>query len=394
MENKTVLLFILDSINNIGDSLLGKTTEYLVKQSTIKTNIIHGQLIPNRSCVKGLYKIDWFIGSIIRLLSKLFRGNFEYKIKNIAYKIEFTRYYSNLIRKADKIILPVGMLKYSTQNFSYVFHLINRIASKYNKNVLMSAMSPQKRNESDWRYHQLVEAVNLPSVKIITSRDGQNGVNIIKSDYLRKEICCDYVGDPALWIPETFGIEINRQKTNIKRPIVGINIIRKGIFDDYNQAISDDDLYKLYVKLIKLIDDKGWDYKLFCNGMKSDFIVLHELQEKLGLSENHIVQNYLNGKEYAEMIANFDVVFGARLHSCITSVAVATPVVGFIWDEKLKYFSETMGISKFFFDPKTMSAEKIMNALKEVMDYEFDFTNKEKYKNKTSMYIRNFIENN
>lgn len=99
-----------------------------------------------------------------------------------------------------------------------------------------------------------------------------------------------------------------------------------------------------------------------------------------------------DGKAFVEMISNFEVVFGARLHACITSVAIGVPVVGFIWENKLKYFSETMGISQFFFQPKDMTAERIINRMEEAMQFDFDFRNKERYKQKTKESFIKFIE--
>lgn len=384
-----VLLIALESIDNIGEELLRASTEYLVKQECESAEVQVAQLKPCRSIIDKKYRLDYYIGTFLWKCFQWMSGNYSYRIKDVSYKTKYSRYFSYHICECDKVILPVGMIKYGTQDFSYVFHLIIKLSTKYGKPVLMSAMSPQIADNKDWRYHQLVETVNMPAVKMLTTRDGESGVNILKSDYIRRDIYCDYVGDPALWIPEVYCLK-NKKKGN-NAPYVGINIIRKGIFDDYNKSLTDDTMFDIYAKLINLIEKRGWRWSVFTNGMKKDIAVLRELQKYLGFSGDHVIPTCENGKTFVEMISNYDVVFGARLHACITSVAVRTPVVGFIWDNKLKYFSETMKISQFFFQPSNMTAEKVVAKMEEALCFNYDMDMIMKYKIRTSTSIKYFL---
>lgn len=388
---RRILIFSLESINNVGDEILRVSTEYLINSVSKDYEIKAMQLIPRKVDVCGLYKVDWIVGRFIRTISKyISRKPLSYKIRNISYIVAYKRLFRSQIKIADKIILPIGMLKYSTQDFCYVFHLINKLSTKYHKDVLMSAMSPQEADVNDWRYHLLIKAVNFPAVKKVTTRDGEPGVNIIKRDYLRRDIVCDYVGDPALWIPEAY--QVKNDKVKEGAPYVGINIIRKGIFKDYNKASTDDYLKSFYINLIRLLEQKHWRWSVFYNGMLSDRRVLNELQATVNFSNEHIVEDFSDSKKYIEIVSNFDVVFGARLHTCITSVAVGTPVVGFIWEDKLKYFSKSMGIEGFFFDPSEMTAERVITRMEEAMTYKLDISNRNHYKMKTVESIRNFLE--
>ena len=388
-----ILLIALESINNVGDEMLRATTEHILRSSlpdSVKIEV--AQLKPEFSFIKENYIFRWFVSAVINKLRKKLRLANCYRIKNLFYKTSYKRYFEDRIKIADYIILPVGMLKYSTQDFGYLFHIVNKLATKHGKHVLMSAMSPQDANEMDWRYHQLVEAVNMPSVKMITTRDGQKGVDIIRKDYLRRDIICDYVGDPALWIPECYDIEQKKNRGVIGKPYIGINIIREGIFDDYNKSFTDEKMFQLYVQLIELVNAKGWKWAVYTNGMASDWVVLRKLQQHIGFSDEHIIPQYTSAKDYVTKIAEFDAVFGARLHACITSVAIGVPIVGFIWENKLKYFSDTMGIAQFFFAPQDMTAEKIVNKMEEAMRFDFDFENRDRYKQKTIESFKKFIE--
>lgn len=389
MAVKKVLLFALESIDNIGEELLRESTEYIVKQAIDEVDVVFAQLRPHRRLIPKRFIINYILGAVLLRIAHQLRGEVSYKVKDVAYGIAYSSYYSHLISKTNKVILPVGMLKFATQDFSYLFYLINRQATKHHKDVLMSAMSPQRAEDKDWRYHQLVKAVNQPSVKMVTTRDGVAGVEIIKKDYLRRDIVCRYVGDPALWIPEVYRIKKMKNISDV--PYVGINIIRKGIFKDYNNASTDEHLRQVYSSLIHLLERRQWRWSVFCNGMKGDWLVLKEIQKEIGFSDSHIAMNYDDGRSYSEMISKFDVVFGARLHSCITSVAVGTPVVGFIWEEKLKYFSKTIGIEKFFLDPSSMTAEKIVGLLEEAYKENWDYSKRDELKPLTLESIRQFL---
>lgn len=389
-KSERILLFSLESINNAGDEILRVTTEYLIRQVS-SSDVQHVQLKPRKVDFHGAKRICWYIGAVLRRISTFMPlSNMSFRLKNAGYVIAYKSYFWGKIRKVNKVILPIGMLKYSTQDFSYLFNLITTICSKLNKPVLMSGMSPEMGNPNDWRYRQLVKAVNASSVKMITTRDGQKGVDIIKSQYLKRDIPCDYVGDPALWIPETY--KVKRCESKAPVPIIGVNIIRKGIFEDYNKSYTDNKLFTLYSDLLRQIEAKGWGWKLFCNGMKKDWEVIKDLTSFLNVGDEKKCPIPSNGDEFVTMVSTFDAVFGARLHSCITSVSLGVPVVGFIWDEKIKNFSETMKADDFFFKPSDMTAEKVVNALEMAMNSQIDTSIKDKYKQKTLESIRYFIE--
>ena len=138
---KHILLISLESINNVGDELLRVATEHILRSSLpINVEIEVAQLKPVFSYIKKTYKFRWFVSAAINKVLNRLRLKKCYRIKNQFYRIAYKRYYEDRIKNTDYIVLPVGMLKYSTQDFGYLFHMINKLATKYNKPVLMSAM--------------------------------------------------------------------------------------------------------------------------------------------------------------------------------------------------------------------------------------------------------------
>lgn len=387
MEKIKILLLGLGNINNAGDEILIETTEWLVKKSG-GVKIIRKQLMPAYKEIIKDYK-TCILALPLKYLSRAFHGNIKYRMTNIMYKIKYKRYFRDCIKKADKIVLPVGMLKYTTQDLSYLFEMINGLATRYNKPVLMSAMSIAKPDKHDWRYNQLVKAVNLPCVKSITTRDGKEGLTRLRKYYTKENIHTDYVGDPALWIPECYQTErsVVRQSN-----IIGINVIRKGIHSAYSdKPFSDSQMINLYKEIITELERRGHQWILFCNGMQEDYEVALQLIDELGLPSEKLLPAPNSGKELVEMISSFKAVFGARLHACITAVSLGVPVSGLLWDDKLECFSRTMKIRQFFSDVEELKGNLVVDKLEAAINHEFDFWNLDSYKTRTSGSIKDFI---
>lgn len=390
MKKQRIVLLGLESIGNAGDEILVTTTEWLLKRAISNCgdiDIIRCQLMPAYKDIVHIHKFCIF-ALFFKYLSKIFYGNIKYRIVDVMYRVKYMTYFKDCIRRADKLILPVGMLKYSTQDFSYIFNMITQIATQYDKPVLMSAMSIAKPDTSDWRYYQLLRAVNRPCVKCITSRDGQSGVDRLNKYYIKRNIKIDYVGDPALWIPECY----NTKKNSIRKGIVGINVIRKDIYAAYgNEQFSDAQMINLYKDIIHELESRGGEWVLFCNGMQLDYEVGKEIIQELHLPNEKLLPVPKSGRELVEMIAGFDAIFGARLHACITAVSLGVPVSGLLWDDKLDFFSRTMKIRQYFLEVKELRGCIVVDKIEAAMKHELDIENIVRYKDKTLLSIKGFI---
>ena len=390
MSNLKILLFSLENIDNVGEELLRVNTEFLLHSISPEYIIKQSQFKPEVFDKKS-YRLLFKLGHYIKRVSHYLDGNFSYRVRNLSYIVKYSRYFSKQIKNCDKVITSVGMYKYSTQDFSYIYNLIAKKCQKYNKPLYICAPSIEDYNPKDWRSIQLVKTANISSVKMITTRDGVSGIQTLKNSYkINNRFLVGSVADPALWIPECF--ELKKGQSSASVPYIGINIIRKGIFNDYNKSFSDEGLLNIYVELIKELEKRRWKWAVYSNGMPQDIAMIDELHSLLKFSNSHILNKTHNAKEFVELISGFDAVFGARLHSCITSVSLGVPVVGFIWDNKIKYFAEAMKIRQFFFEPKDMTASNIIQALEQAMKYKYDINNIAFYKNKTRESLRLFLE--
>ena len=381
-------IICLDSINNIGEEILYDTTNFLISSPGIETYKV--SLYPNFE--KAKHKILFLIRSFCALCihtagEKLLKGDLRYKVINYAFKIKLKKYYQEELKNADAIIYALGMLKFKKQNFSYLFSLINSEATRNNIPVFMDAMSIAKADKTDWRYQQLVKAINLPCTRIITTRDGIDGLNRLNTDYITNhEISTNFVGDPALWIPECYNISPRRKESDV----IGINVIREQTYVDY--GINFTHVKDMYISLINELNKHGYKWKLFTNGIKSDIDLAKQIVAHFNLPSTILLPPPGSVEEYLSAITQFQVVFGARLHACITAVALDIPVVGLLWDDKLRYFAKTMKIPTFFCETNELEGKTILKKIQEAMNLKYDKQNINSYKFRTKLEIDNFID--
>lgn len=389
---KNVLIVSIENINNAGDEILRATTQYLVEQCE-SVCVQQMQFSPKKNDINASYKIDYFIGNIFKWMSYRFKGKeLEYKLRYLCYRIQFSRFFSSYIKGSDIIIYAVGMLKYSTQNCSYFFDIINGLADKFNKPVMMSAMSVESPKMNDWRCRRLIDSVNKSVVRIITTRDGEKGLALLRNHYIkRNDIITDYVGDPALWIPECYGIR-SSFGGNVPK-VIGIGLVRSKIFEDYSDKnISEKVLLQLYGDIIHECESRGYEWRLFCNGIKSDYHFGEVIISHFGFSSDKLLPPPYSGKELIDIVSQFDCIFGARLHACITAFALGVPVSGLIWDNKLRCFAKTMSIYEFFSEADELEAGKILDKIESAMTKPFDSVLVHEYKTKTKMALNNYVE--
>lgn len=99
-----------------------------------------------------------------------------------------------------------------------------------------------------------------------------------------------------------------------------------------------------------------------------------------------------NTVDFLGQICSFQVVFGARLHACITSYALDVPVVGLIWSEKLRIFAEVIDKKGSFFEEDELEIEQILNVMEQEMHSEYNEQIREELRGLTKKYLDGFIE--
>lgn len=382
---KKVLIFGLLGISNYGDNLIPECVQYMVNlndnvESTVK-DFVPKMNIVKKSVYHLLFKI-----SDKNFINQAFKDKLVWKVENFKCR----NYYEKLIKENDYVILGSGSFKYGTQRLWAYYSIAVEVAKKYNKPIMFNAMNIQKYDSASWKCRFLSEHANYKNVRLITSRDGDDGVIRLRKEYkINKHIKCFGVGDSAYWIPECYGVLRNTDSN-----VVGINLIDGDTFIRYGYNTNQNTLLKMYFEILEELDKAGVKWQLFTNGLPKDREFGEELLKLYGDSSRRIIEAK-SAKNLVEIVSEFKTVFGARLHACITAYALDIPIVGFVWDEKMAKFAKVAGIEdSFFYEEGFKEKNTVQSVINMLLNgYCYDCSKREKMKQKTLDCISIFLQN-
>lgn len=390
---KKVAVVGLYAIKNAGDNILCEATQYLIKQKNPEIEIVEVDVNPRVKSYSGLELIPFWISKVlIKISGYIFKyensSRFRYNYEYFMWWLKINHKFKKQLRDVDAIVFAGGgFLKFRTQGLNYYVEQIMKIARKNNIPVMMNGVGIEGYSETDIRCQRLKQAINQDCFKVITTRDD---VETLKENYITNpNIKAARVGDPALWVPECYNLRKNDNPT----PVIGVNVIRGKVYQAYGNTLSEFELLNFYKKLIQGIEDRGWDWVLFSNGMAADQKFGAMLLNSLGYRDRtKMMPNPKNSVDFLNQIRSFKLVFGARLHACITSYALDVPVIGLIWSEKLRIFADVIGKKKSFFEENELNIENILNAMEREMNSSYDKQIRDELRQLTRQYLDGFIE--
>lgn len=390
---KKVAVIGLYAIKNAGDNILCEATQYLIKQKNPEVQIVEVDVNPRIKSYKGLELIPFWISKVlIRVSGSIFKyensSRFRYYYEYFMWWLKINHKFKTQLKDVDAIVFAGGgFLKFRTQGLNYYVEQIMKIARKNNIPVMMNGVGIEGYSETDIRCQRLKKAINQDCFKVITTRDD---IDTLKNNYIvNPNIKIAHVGDPALWVPECYNMMRNENPSNV----VGINVIRGRVYQAYGNTLSEFELLNFYKKLVQGVEERGWDWVLFSNGMAADQKFGAMLLRALGCSDRRkILPTANNSVEFLEQIRSFKLVFGARLHACITSYALDVPVVGLIWSEKLRIFADVIGKKDSFFEENELNIDNILDAMEREMNSNYDKTIRDDLRTRTKNYLEMFMD--
>lgn len=315
MTNDTLKILLVQTANmNLGDTILADNDYYLLKKA-----------LKNRPCDILRYSI-----------SSCDVGQVKY---------------------VDAVVFAGGIIKCTNENFWQYMPQLIKEADKYNVPVFMSAIGVEKFYPDDNRSVDLKNAINMPCVKGISVRDD---IDTLRNDYLTNSDVRTYsVYDPAVWCADTYKESIDTN-TN-KEELVGLGVTREKLFSDYgNEQIDRQYQLNMWKGIIAELDSRNIKWKLFTNGDTYDELFAKDVLNYVGHGEK--VSAPLDGVSLVQNISQFTSVIAGRMHSNIVSFALSIPSVGFVWNQKLRFWSEKIGYPERFIDCDKLTVDNIINA--------------------------------
>ena len=261
------------------------------------------------------------------------------------------------VKYVDAVVFAGGIIKCTNENFwQYMPEIINE-AQKYNVPVFLSAIGVEKFYPDDMRSVSLKKALNQPCIKGISVRDD---IDTLKRDYIEnKNIKLYSVHDPAVWCAQTYKKYIKNKKQNTE--LVGLGITREKLFADYgNPQIDRQFQLDFWKGIILELDKRNVKWKVFTNGDTYDEIFAKEVLSYVGHGEK--LSAPLDAQTLVSDISQFSSVIAGRMHSNIVSYALSIPSIGFVWNQKLRFWGEKIGYSERFIECDNLTVENVINA--------------------------------
>lgn len=382
----------LTSNKNIGDYLLAEATKYLLKEYSEKLIIVDIDIDPrgpdshpgirklNLKLYNGMRVLQPFLFSILR--SRYLQYLYQY----LYWHLKLNWHYKRSLRGLDAIVFSGGgFIKFRTQGLNYLDEQILKIANKRCIPVMMSAVGVEGFDEKDVRCLKLKQSLNLPVVKVITTRDDHE---TLRSKYIvRKEIVTDRVADPVLWLNSMLG-KPNRSPEKL----IGVNLVNPSNFRDYGGKMSGDQVLNFYKNLISELQIRKQPFVLFTNGMQADVKFGQRLLRDMNLSASSLLPAPETSKELISDLLRFDIILAARMHAGIVATALGVPTIGLIWGEKIELFARVYGIRPNYFAEAEMDPGLIASLLADRNAQQPDQATLENLRRGTSEYLHKFLD--
>ncbi len=175
------------------------------------------------------------------------------------------------------------------------------------------------------------------------------------------------VCDPAVWAKHIYRSEVQEVRSAKQGRIVGLNVVRGGLFKANGIKWTLDDEGEFFQKLIELYDREGIDYRFFTNGSVLDNNSMGYIAKHIGVPVDKVITPD-STREVVRAIAGFDAVIAIRMHSAIISYALDVPSIDMVWNEKIPYFYQNTGYPDRALAFEYCTPEVVLRMTQELLD--------------------------
>lgn len=342
-EKIKILLLTNRDSDNLGDQVIEACDISLIEAAMENLNINHDK-----------YEINSRAAAII---SRKYMQTKDPKLLNTATK---------LIEGSDIIIFGgAPLFNYQYQNFYLRTIVTLKIAEKYHRPVIFSAIGIESYDENNKKCQRLKETLNFECVKQVTTRDD---FEALQRYIYNEQIAIGKVSDPAVLAGKIFERHIVKGVKPSSRPKVGIFVIRPEAFHDNKIAFSKENSIQFWIDLIHQLEKKHYDYELLTSGHVQDEALLDCLIKKHGVKASKCAFNMNTPEKLIQKISSYDAVISCRLHPSIISFSLNVPSIGISWNPKVKHFYSCIGYSDRIINVLEEDYEEVVEKLNQVLN--------------------------
>jgi len=382
---KTIVLCGLVYDENLGELIIYESAKYLYKTIGLSKGEsynfekadLHGRVGINEYWEYNpgiIHKVIYIILSVLRRLLAKININASSKLAHFRWRISpngekrLLRYFEDKFKNADLIVIDGGgVIECRFHEYQIQLKAIVDVAERKSLPVVFNTVGVVEGfRENDYRYQVMQDVLNAHATKIITVRDDLDTMN---NHYLKNGKSATCVADSAVWVSEALKLNKKPETTTI-----GLGVILSCRYANYGFKLSEDNLFDFWINIIKELENRGYDWKLFWNGYSADYAAGIKALNRMGIkkAEDHIVGSATDCKELVKTIASFKGIISHRLHASITAYSLEVPAIGLDWNGKLKFWGETSGYPKRFFSPDEFDHIKVVDALEQAIQEDYD----------------------
>lgn len=253
------------------------------------------------------------------------------------------------VKAADLVVFGGGgLVKYKQEEFHAYVPALLSCAREHDIPVYFNSVGVEGYDGEDPRCLRLAQALSFSCVKGITVRDD---LETLRRDYLEEgrggDVFTAPTVDPAVYTPQAYGIRKEAQPDT-----VGLGIVRSRIFEDYGiPQVTREFQLEMWKGIVGELTARGYRWKLFVNGLRSDYDFAIEVLEYMGLASQasqFLAPRPITGSELAGTVASFAGVIACRMHANIIAYSLGVPSVGLVWNDKMVFWGERIGYPERF----------------------------------------------
>lgn len=265
-----------------------------------------------------------------------------------------------------------GLFGLSYLDFFKYLNEIVQTADKNNIPVIFSSTGINNMGMNAGEEEILVDFFNYSCIKAIGVREN---IDLFKKYARKSEVEIVQVCDPAVWTKYVYNMDhINKQNTKL----VGINVVRGGLFQDNGYAWRLADELDFLKAVTKMLERHGLEYRFYTNGSVLDNNALHYFAQKYNIADDKCVFPHTT-REVIETINEFDTILAFRMHSSIIAYSFAIPSIALAWNDKIPLFYKYIGYPERVLNYGEWNADNVLQILQKIMDDKYQFEKEKAY---------------
>ena len=304
-----------------------------------------------------------FVQLMMVAMKNLGMGAENYEIEQMHLK----RIDEAKVRCADLICFAGGgLFGLSYLNFYEFLKQILDMAEEENIPVLFSSMGINNMDATEENEEKLRQLLQSSAIRSISVRENRELFEYYAGEhtYPITKVC-----DPAVWAQEIYHEEtadIRAEKAQREKPLVGINVVRGGLFDANGKDWKLGDQCRYLQELREALEEAGLDYRFYTNGSFLDNNTMRFFAAEYGVPEEKLIYVHTAG-DLVETVALFDVIAAIRMHTAIIAYAFEIPTVNVIWNAKLPLFYANIGHPERCVEVEEWTGQHVFDMLQEVL---------------------------